>query len=59
MKRLQNLKIPLGHNIVPSLLHRNKFLALALEKYAKTNIKIFRSCPTLLDFVVFLKTFCR
>ena len=38
-----------------SLPCRNKFLPLALRKYAKTGIKVFL---TLLDSLIFLKIFC-
>ena len=37
-----------------SLSFKNKLLTLALKKYAITEIKVFRSCLTLLDFLIFL-----
>ena len=39
-------------------LHGNKFLALVLKKYAKTDIKVFRFCLNFVDFIIFLKIFC-
>ena len=35
-----------------------KLLALAPIKYARRDTKKFQSIPTLLDFLIFLKTFC-
>ena len=38
---------------------KSKFLALMLKKCLKTDIKVFRYCLTLLDFLIFPKIFCR
>ena len=43
--------------LVSSLPCKNKLLTVALKKYAKTDIKDFRSCLTLRDFLIFLKIF--
>ena len=40
-----------------SLPCRNKFLALALKKYAKIDIRVLRACLNLLDFLIFAKVF--
>ena len=42
----------LPNEFVPSL------LKLALKKYAKSDIKVFRFCLTLLGFLIFLKIVC-
>ena len=42
---------------MPSLPCRNGFLAIALKKYVKTDVEVFRFCLTLLDFLVFLIIF--
>ena len=42
-----------------SLPFKNKLLTLALKKYAITDIKVFRSCLTLLDFLIFLIYFAQ
>ena len=47
----------MGHSLVTSLPCRNKSVALALKKYAKTEIKVFRSCLNLRNFLVFPKYF--
>ena len=36
---------------------RNKFLALTF-KHEKKAMKVFWSCPILLDFLIYLKIFC-
>ena len=41
-----------------SLSFRNKFLTLTLKKYAKTDIKVFQTCLTVVDFLIFLEIFC-
>ena len=38
---------------------RNKFLALVVKKCMKKDIKVFGPCLTLLDFLFFLKLFCK
>ena len=40
-----------------SLLCRDKILALALKKYAKTDTKVFRSCLNLLDIYFYSEYF--
>ena len=47
----------MAHSLMPSLSSRNKFWALALKIYAKTDIKIIRFYLALLDFYIFLKVF--
>ena len=46
------------HSLVPSLLSRNKNLAIAVKKHAKADIKRFMSCPLLLDFSILFQIFC-
>ena len=41
-----------------SLLCRNQFLALAVKKDAKVDTKVFRSCPTFLNFFSVCQKFC-
>ena len=56
---LENPKITWRHSLVPSLPCRNKSLALVLKKYAKADIKVFRSCLTSLCFLNFSQNiFC-
>ena len=45
-------------NFLSSLPSKNKCLAIAVETYVKAGIKVFWSCPVLLDFITFGKVFC-
>ena len=40
-----------------SFLYKNKVLALVQKKYEEIDIKVFRSCLTMLDFLIFAKIF--
>ena len=42
-----------------SLPCRNQFLVLAIKTYAKAAIKVFRSCPILLDLLTCYQLLCR
>ena len=35
------------------------FFGTSAQKYAKTDIKVFPFCLTLIDFLIFLKIFCK
>ena len=48
----------MGHNLVVSLLSRNKYWILALRNYAKADIKVFCSCLILLGFFIFFQKLC-
>ena len=42
---------------MPSLLFTNSTLTLAVKKHAKVDIKLFLSCPVLLDFSILFQIF--
>ena len=46
------------HSLVPSPLSRNSTLAVAVKKHSKIDIKLFLSCPALLDFSISFQIFC-
>ena len=50
---LQKLKNERRKSLVPILPSINKTLALVVENYAKTDIKVFFPCQVLLDFLTF------
>ena len=52
----KNLKNGWRQSLVRSLPSRNKTLVLVIKYYAKTDIKVFSSCPILLNFLVI---FCK
>ena len=41
-----------------SLPSRNETLAVAVKKHAKVDIKLFLSCPVLLDLSILFQIFC-
>ena len=43
---------------MPSRPSRDQTLAAVVKKQAKENIKLFLSCPVLLDFSIFFQIFC-
>ena len=43
---------------MPSLPFTNSTLTLAVKKHAKVDIKLFFSCPVLLDFSILFQIFC-
>ena len=45
-------------SLVPSLPSANKNLALVVKNYAKTDFKVFLSCPILLNFLTLFHKFC-
>ena len=55
----RNLKIGWRHKLASSLSFKFYFLSIAVKTYAEANIKVFWSCPILLDILTFGKIFCR
>ena len=53
-KYLENLKFGWRHK----LNFRNETLAVAVKKHVKVDIKLFLSCPVLLDFSILFQIFC-
>ena len=53
----KNIKTTLRYNLAPS--PKKNVVATALKKHANTQVKIFRSCVTLIDFLIFLKYFAQ
>ena len=51
-KYLEKFKIECKESLVPSLPSRNKTLVIAVKSYANIDMKVFSSCPILLDFFV-------
>ena len=45
------------HSLVPSLPSRTQTLPIAVKKYAKTDTKLFFSCPELLDYSILFQIF--
>ena len=45
-------------SLVPSLPSANKNLVLVIKNYAKTDFKVFLSCPILFDFLTLFHEFC-
>ena len=56
-KYWKNLKVGWRHSPVSSLPSRNQTLAIAVKKHAKVDIKLFFSCPILLDFSTLARYF--
>ena len=46
---LKNLKFIWRNNLVPSLPSRNKTLAKSARNYARADVKVFLSIPTVFD----------
>ena len=57
-KYQKNLKFEWSHSLVPSLLSRTSALPIAVKKHAKTDTKLFSSCPVLLDYSILFQIFC-
>ena len=45
-------------SLAPSLPSTNETFAIAVEKYAKADMKVFQSCPILLNFLNLFQVFC-
>ena len=54
----ENVKIALRWSQLHSLLSRNKIFVIAVKNYAEAVIKVFCTCPILLDFFTLLQIFC-
>ena len=58
-KYQKNLKFGWRQSLVPSLSSRNSTLSIANKNHAKMDIKLFFSCPILLDFCILFQIFCK
>ena len=57
-KYQENLKFGWTYSLVPRLPSRTETLPIAVKKHAKTDTKLFFSCPVLLDCSILSQIFC-